>query len=121
MNIAVDFDGVIHKYSKGWHDGTIYDGPMEGCYDAMCLLRERGHKLIIYSSRAFSRLGHSHQRDAMKSWLRIHKIPYDKIATEGKPPAHVYLDDRALRFIGDWEQTFIDLLELAEGEATKLL
>ena len=121
MNIAVDFDGVIHKYSKGWHDGTIYDGPMPGCYDAMCRLRDPGHNLIIHSSRGFSRLGKRSQREAMKSWLRTHKIPYDSIATEGKPPAHVYLDDRALRFTGDWEQTFIDLLELAEGEATKLL
>jgi len=50
MNIAVDFDGVIHKYSKGWHNGQIYDGPVPGCYDAMCLLRDRGpqtHHLFL--------------------------------------------------------------------------
>ncbi len=41
LKIAVDFDGVIHRYSKGWHDGTIYDPPMDGCYDAMNQLKER--------------------------------------------------------------------------------
>ena len=121
MKIAVDFDGVIHKYSKGWHDGTIYDGPMEGCYDAMCQLRDRGHEIVIYSSRAFAReTSKRSQRSAMKDWLRLHKIPFDSIATEGKPPAHVYLDDRALRFT-NWEDVFWELLELADNEATKLL
>ena len=35
INISVDFDGVIHKCSKGYHDGTIYDDPVEGVKEAL--------------------------------------------------------------------------------------
>jgi hypothetical protein len=31
----MDFDGVIHKYSKGWLDGSIYDEPMEGAKEQL--------------------------------------------------------------------------------------
>ena len=33
--IAIDFDGVIHKSSKGFFDGTVYDKPMEGVKEAL--------------------------------------------------------------------------------------
>ena len=28
--VVIDFDGVIHKNSKGYFDGTIYDKPIDG-------------------------------------------------------------------------------------------
>ena len=28
--IGIDFDGVIHKNSKGFYDGTVYDDPVNG-------------------------------------------------------------------------------------------
>ena len=52
MNIAVDFDGVIHRYSKGWHDGTIYDEPVEGAREALEGLVDKGHMIIVYSQGA---------------------------------------------------------------------
>jgi len=33
--LAIDFDGVIHKNSKGFYDGTIYDEPIEGSIQAV--------------------------------------------------------------------------------------
>ena len=38
--IGVDFDGVIHKCSKGFYDGTIYDPPIKGSYHALEALSE---------------------------------------------------------------------------------
>ena len=34
-NIGIDFDGVIHKNSKGFFDGTVYDEPIKGSLEAL--------------------------------------------------------------------------------------
>ena len=33
-NIAIDFDGVIHTFDKGWNDGTCYGDPIPGSIEA---------------------------------------------------------------------------------------
>jgi hypothetical protein len=38
---AFDFDGVIHRYGEGWHDGTVYDDPVEGAREALMRLHSR--------------------------------------------------------------------------------
>lgn len=115
LKIAVDFDGVIHRYSKGWHDGTVYDPPMEGCYEAMSKLKERGHRIIIFTTRG----NDVKLKNEVERFLLRHMIPYDEIYSGGKPPAHIYLDDRALRFT-EWEKAFFDILEIEEKEGEKL-
>jgi hypothetical protein len=50
MTIAVDFDGVIHAYSRGWQDGTIYDPPMEGAVEGLRELMQRD-AVFIFTSR----------------------------------------------------------------------
>ena len=49
--MAIDFDGVIHKYSKGWQDGSIYDVPMPGVKKALAALNKK-FKIVIFSRRA---------------------------------------------------------------------
>ena len=28
-NIAIDFDGVIHTFDKGWNDGPVMESPFQ--------------------------------------------------------------------------------------------
>jgi hydroxymethylpyrimidine pyrophosphatase-like HAD family hydrolase len=86
--VCVDFDGVIHKYSKGYQDGSIYDEPMEGTKKALETLRKEGFEVIIFTTRTY---------EEIKDWLATHEIPYDQV-TQTKIPALVYIDDRGLRF-----------------------
>lgn len=47
MTIAVDFDGVIHAYSRGWHDGTIYDPPLPRAIEGLRALMEHDAVFIL--------------------------------------------------------------------------
>jgi len=86
--IAVDFDGVIHKYSKAYHDGTIYDEPIEGARDALRLLKKKGYKVVVSSVRDVGDIS---------DWLHRYKIKVDEV-TNYKPKAVAYIDDRGIRF-----------------------
>jgi hypothetical protein len=48
--LAIDFDGVLHRYSQGWHDGTIYDPPVPGSVEAMTTLARR-YALFVHTTR----------------------------------------------------------------------
>lgn len=92
--LLVDFDGVIHHYSKGWHDGTAYDGPMPGAKRALFELENAGYEVIIFSTR---------DADQIRAWMNIHGFPPYRI-TNVKEPAIAIIDDRAITF-RSWPQT----------------
>lgn len=94
--LAVDFDGVLHRYSAGWLDGMIYDPPTEGAQAALAKLQEQGHTIIISSCRADSPTG----KADIFNWLKANGFQNveDIEITDRKPPATAYIDDRAVRF-----------------------
>lgn len=94
--VVFDFDGVIHKYSKGWQDGSIYDEPVEGIKDIIDKLRQSGYQVVVVSTRTAKREG---LKDVI-SWLNKYHIAVDDIQ-DTKPPAICYIDDRAITFNGN--------------------
>ena len=103
--ILVDLDRTLHQYSEGWSDGTIYDPPVPGAREAMNELKERGYELVIFSARTGkSKPDWKEQERMVKEWLIKYDIPFDMITSE-KLPAEFYIDDRAVRFEGNWAAT----------------
>lgn len=99
--ILVDFDGVIHKYSYGWMDGTAYDSPMKGALEALEEMTAAGLEVVIFSTR---------DSNQITEWLEKNHFPAYRV-TNVKEPAEVIIDDRAIRF-ETWNQVLVDLESL---------
>ena len=114
-NVLIDFDGVIHKYSKGFYDGTIYDPPIEGAKEAIDKLKNK-YRIVIFSARLSPTTNKDveDQKKNMINWLSKYNIYYDQLSYE-KIPAVAYIDDLAIHFTGDWD----DILNKVEGLAKK--
>jgi hypothetical protein len=98
QTVVLDFDGVIHSYSSGWKGADVIpDPPTPGCREAIAVLREK-YQVVVVSSRCHQPGG----IEAVKVWLTLHDIGVDDV-TNDKPPHIVVVDDRALRFTGDWQ------------------
>lgn len=105
VNIGVDFDGVIHKNSKGYHDGTIYDEPVEGAREALQKLSEK-YTVIVYTAKARKDRGLVNGMSGTQmiwEWLKKHDLnQYVSKVTSEKPRAVAYIDDKGIKF-DNWD------------------
>lgn len=121
--IAVDFDGVIHTYDRGWHDGTIYGDEIPGAFAGLRTLLER-HAVFIFTARQpeqvalwlAARGGFAVRLDGPE--LVFWNEPDVLLVTNRKLPALVYLDDRAVRF-ESWPQALDDVHVAASKVVTE--
>jgi hypothetical protein len=104
MIINIDLDGVICTEERTFERALAR--PLPGTKEALAHLVEQGHTIVIYSARSWSELR------LTENWLKTHGIPYHGIHF-GKPVADRFIDDRAVRFMGDWDSVIADL----KGEA----
>lgn len=99
--IAIDFDGVIHAYSKGFQGlNNAYDEPHPGAIEGIKALAKMGYRLIIVSSRNTS---------VINRWLLKYGISqyFDEV-TNIKRPARYYIDDHGYSFekgnVNSWKK-----------------
>ena len=105
--VVFDFDGVIHSYTTGWNGDPAFmpDPPVEGIKEAIEQIRKAGYEVAVVSTRCITNYG----RDALINYLNKYDIRVDGVYKE-KPPAIVYIDDRAICFDGD-AKTLLDKIE----------
>jgi hypothetical protein len=125
--VAVDFDGVIHTYERGWADGTIYGDLMPGAMTGLLRLMD-DHAVFVHTTRNAGQVARWIERQSsyaiecttrMTWWLpawwqwgkrhRFWNTTGVLLVTNRKLPAVAYLDDRAVRF-ESWDASLSVLL-----------
>ena len=106
-NIAIDFDGVIHDFSLGWHDGTCYGDPLPGSIAAVKKIAKT-HNVIIFTAKVKPSRPLVNGKTGLElvtDWLEKYEILdcVDEITCE-KPRAQLYIDDKGYHF-QSWEST----------------
>ena len=109
--ICIDFDGVIHDYSKGWQGIDVFDRVLPGASEGTHELHDAGWTVIIFTTR--------NDTPALRAFLQENDIYFDYInynprqpkgSDHGKVIANVYLDDRGVCFMGDWKSSVSQIL-----------
>ena len=98
--VCVDFDGVLNEY-RGYKEGYTYPFTDKGI-EFLKRLKDTGFKVVILTSIRLA--------DVERL---LHELGYDDLVdqiTNVKVPAIAYIDDRAITFRGNFEDTFKELM-----------
>jgi len=107
--VAVDFDGVIHDYKRGWQDGSIYGDFMPGAVVALSRLMSN-YAVFVHTTRnpgQVARWIEDRSGHAFECVTRASILPWKRqfwnergllLVTNRKLPAVAYIDDRAIEF-----------------------
>lgn len=112
---AVDFDGVVHTYDKGWQDGSIYGEFMPGAVGGLSTLMHQ-YAVFIHTTRKPAQVARWIEQKSGYGIECTTHVPWNGfwnkqgylLVTRRKLPALFYLDDRAVRF-DSWDQALAEL------------
>lgn len=101
--LAIDFNGTIAGRGDDWGD------PQPGAVEAMQRLKDEGFTICINSVVG--------DKEALAAWLDRNGVVWDYINEGPAQPSNssdkinavAYVDDRAIPFRGDWDETLDDL------------
>ena len=111
---------MVHDYTKGWQDGSIYGEATPGWWEWLRVIAPH-YDVVIFSSRVKTSADILDVTEWLeKQWQKwctansiIAPMPMLRLVTI-KPPAWVTIDDRAIRFDGSWSDKALTLKGLQE-------
>jgi len=116
--LAVDLDGTILSNKKPFMGIRDFGRPEKKVRECLMFLQKHGFEIMIHTTRVNRLLQDKAPavlRMNVADALELNRIPFDAIwLGSGKPLAEFYIDDRAVFYAGDWEETMKEILARAE-------
>jgi hypothetical protein len=97
--VCIDLNGVLDRYT-GWKGEGHMDPPRPGAERFLAELAE-DYRVVILTTQQVERVWAWLQDYGLDRWV-------DEV-TDRKPPAVVYVDDRAVTFRGNFEETLQEI------------
>jgi len=95
--IAIDLDGVLDNYTKY----TDYIPPIRKGAKEFIIKLSKDYDLVLFTTRSPM---------LATKWLISNKIDkYFTDVTNNKIPAYIYIDDRAINFSGNYDETLREI------------
>jgi hypothetical protein len=118
---AVDLDGTILVEDDAEHEGRPPLGePYPGAKEALQELVDAGVRVSIWTARQYFEEEDGDNAEWQKEiddHLKYHQIPYTDIYVGKKPPADVFIDNKAVAFKENWPQALQEAVQhLKEGQ-----
>jgi hypothetical protein len=98
--VCVDLDGVLNTFDE-WRGAEYFHPPRPGAREFLASLKQSGYRVVVLTVR---------WHEWVLAWLTEHNLAefVDEV-TDRKPPAHAYIDDRAVCFRGDFQNTLAEV------------
>ena len=91
--VSIDFDGVLSQYD-GWQGEDVTGKPIDGAKEFILSLIDSDYKPVVFTTR---------KPVLISNWLKKFGFP-DIEVTNTKYPSLVYIDDRCVKFDGDFSK-----------------
>ena len=99
--ICIDLDGVLNLFDS-WRSPEYFHPLRPGAREFLERLSAANFRIVIFTVRWY---------EWVEAWLDENGLrEYVAEVTDKKPPAEVYLDDRAVCFRGDFEEAFQQII-----------
>jgi len=94
--VCIDLDGVLNTFDE-WRGPEFFHAPRPGAAEFLAGLQSAGYRVVVFTVR---------WHEWVSAWLEQNNLAafVDEV-TDRKPPAHAYVDDRAVCFQGDFAAT----------------